>query len=146
MLWILLAFPFVHGIRSLGWPETDGIVLAAEAERTVETDVRARRDHQELRIRYRYAVDETHYTGTRIRYGHERRTSEDATAFARRYPAGEHVPVYYNPGRPGQAVLQPGISLRSLALRAFAGLIFTIPPALGAIACFRYARRSAAST
>lgn len=57
-------------------------------------------------IRYRYRVEGTDYEGTQVTAGHFRTEGTDRE-WARRYPKGKAVRVYYNPTHPSEAVLEP---------------------------------------
>ncbi len=57
-------------------------------------------------IRYRYRVEGTEYEGTQVTAGHFRTEGADRE-WARRYPKGKTVRVYYDPAHPAEAVLEP---------------------------------------
>gem|GEM_PF-1911918 len=57
-------------------------------------------------IRYRYRVEGNEYEGNQVTAGHFRTEGADRE-WARRYPKGKSVRVYYNPTHPSEAVLEP---------------------------------------
>ena len=67
---------------------------------------------QDVRLRYRYAVDGRDFVGERAGYGNEPGCagSDECGALAQRYRDHPEVTVYYKPGAPDRAVLYPGSS------------------------------------
>jgi hypothetical protein len=62
-------------------------------------------------IAYQYMVGERNYTGTNISFNdHGNIDSSLAESTVKRYPTGNTVKVYYNPGNPGEAVLDTGFT------------------------------------
>ena len=64
-----------------------------------------------MELRYSYEVEEQTYEGHRLRFGsdsHDERS--DAQKEQRQFPEGKKVPVYYDPEKPGRAVLVRGTS------------------------------------
>lgn len=72
-----------------------------------------------FKVAYTYSVDGQPYEGSKHRSS-SWRTSEpgDAEERVARYPLGTRVPVYYQPGQPSEAMLQPGLGSSDLCLHA----------------------------
>src|SRR5579883_2088052 len=102
-LFCLLAWLVMRqeGAESQRWPTTQGTVI--EMRLTDHVDRDGSRD-KNVSIRYKYVVAGKEYQGDRIGVG----TSYDAEAAAKKYPERAQVTVYYNPQRPGDAVLETG--------------------------------------
>jgi hypothetical protein len=63
----------------------------------------------EPRVTYEYAVDGYPRVGRRLRMGSLATSEADAARIAGDYPVGSAVTVHYNPRRPVDAVLEPGL-------------------------------------
>ena len=61
-------------------------------------------------VRFEYRISGTRYTGDRVSYGGHS-PGIGAAEIAARYPLGAAVTVWYDPGQPGKAVLEPGPKL-----------------------------------
>lgn len=115
------------------WPRIEGSVLESKVE------AREHRDGQmdfAARILYRYQVDGTTYTATRVRFGDEDTfgtIEAEAQSVVDRYPANTSVRVAYDPSDPGQAVLEPGAYRSSRVLR-WSGFVLIL---LGALLVLR---------
>jgi hypothetical protein len=84
------------------------------------------------RLTYSYQVRDQWYIGDRIQYGSPREFAFPSWArgwISKNYPEGTTVMVAYNPNRPGQAVLRPGVPAWTYGLAAI-GLVLA---ALGAV-------------
>ena len=100
-LFLFGAYYLYKGISSMQWPSVQGRILYSHA--------RGGR-HPEALLWYEYTVDARRYLASDYRNG------GNATPFlgvaeeaAKRYPVGRSVPVYYNPGNPQDALLEPGL-------------------------------------
>jgi hypothetical protein len=60
------------------------------------------------KVVYEYQIMSQKYTGERITFGGLPTTRMGAAKVVQQYPAGAQVTVYYDPGSPTQAVLEPG--------------------------------------
>ena len=140
LVFFLLSIPFRQGFASVSWPVVPGEILESHLELTGGSDIRTRGDRYEWEVRYRYTVEGEVREGTRLRYGHERPTTDEAQTLAERYPEGRVVDVHHHPRRPGRAVLETGISLRALFLTILSGFFYTAVPLVAAVICFRMAR------
>jgi hypothetical protein len=75
-------------------------------------------------IAYQYTVGDRHYTGTNISFNdHSNIDSSLAESTVMRYPTGNTVKVYYNPGDPGEAVLDTGFTSDLLGNVVFGALL-----------------------
>jgi len=102
-------------ISSQNYPTTDGVVTHSEVEQ------RAGGKHVEYspNVQYRYAVAGKTFTGHRYRFGEVYALEGLAHQIVAGHPVGKHVPVYYNPGNPADALLRPGLDGGDLFLAAF---------------------------
>lgn len=88
--------------RSSQWPVIDGKVFHSVA--------RGAPGGHEVQLWYEYHVQGTRYVSDGYRVGGNISSFEQVAREAvARYPAGRVVKVYYNPGNPGDAILQPGV-------------------------------------
>lgn len=114
---------------SLAWPSCQGQVTRAVVQSSRDKD-----DHvtYSAAIAYAYAVNGQSLSGDRVAWGGRSSSSNarEAEAMVARYPVGSAVQVYYNPERPGEAVLEPAAKggLRTLMIVAVSfvvvGVIF----------------------
>jgi hypothetical protein len=111
--WFALAFSRMT-LQARRWPSTVGTILRGEVQQfedwdnDLEVSAAARRRFKPA-IRYRYEVNGRSYIGDRIRMGVDITSSVRSLAqkTLKRYPPGRDVDVYYNPEKPGEAVLEP---------------------------------------
>ncbi|MGL4464721.1 MAG: DUF3592 domain-containing protein [Planctomycetia bacterium] len=101
------------GYASQSWPTAPGVVRASA--------VLLKADGYHLDFLYDYAVDGRRYESRRVSFGERRVASSDDVfeGVLDAYPVGVAVDVYYKPGEPAVAVLEPGVRLL-----AFWGLPF----------------------
>ncbi|WP_434391345.1 DUF3592 domain-containing protein [Melittangium boletus] len=99
--------------RSASHPRASGLITRSEV-------VRAGKNSHGFAVRYTYEVQGVAYESTRYRYAawssSNKRRVED---FARRFPVGARVPVFYDPESPGEAVLITGVDGMYLFLLLF---------------------------
>jgi hypothetical protein len=100
------AWNLVRSVRCESWPTVAGVILSSQMER--------QRGHKggatySASIDYDYVVAGTHYDGTRVAFGSMSASAAYAQAILHRFPVGKKMPVYYSPGDPQDAVLEPGI-------------------------------------
>jgi hypothetical protein len=117
-------------IAALGarhWPTAEGIVLSARTYLRRSSDG----DEYQPEITYRYQVGDQTYVGNRLVFGarHYRVDKVAARKTVARYPAGSTVRVYYKPGKPERAVLEPRYAPAGLLI--FLGLLFSVLSAFG---------------
>jgi len=124
----------VRGLRlaraSARWPTVAGTVTAADVieeeieETNNERSVIRRIRRYQVDLRYAYQVGKRDFVGTAENWGWTgiyglRELAEKA---AGRYAPGQPVTVYYDPARPGNAVLEPGNRKGSMAPLVFSVL------------------------
>lgn len=90
------------------WPGVQGTVLASWIEEQTTSNADGSLSYTYApRVRYRYAVMGVEYRADRISFRlrqHGKRSS--AEKVVGRYPGGSRALVYFNPERPGEAVLE----------------------------------------
>jgi hypothetical protein len=97
---------------SAAWPAVEGDIIRSgivEERPSGATRSGDRSITQRPSVIYRYDVDGTTYEAGRVSFG-EYATSDvaDARLVVDKYPVGARVRVYYRPGAPEEAVLEPG--------------------------------------
>lgn len=120
---LLLALPnYVRNTRdafaSQSWPQAPGTIIEA---RVGEHTSSGRRGAQSVsyrpRVTARFDVDGRTWRTQTIRFNYlEGGSKDEAAAVAGRYKVGATVPVRYEPGNPGHAVLEPGPVMPDAAL------------------------------
>ncbi len=83
------------------WPATRGRVIGSAVERVRDADGEW---SMEPRITYEYTVNGQVFRGTRVKFGF----TPKAQPTVARYPVGQEVEVFYDPAKPGEAVLERG--------------------------------------
>lgn len=103
-LWVFtVLYLAVQAVQSRHWPTAAGRITLS-----VPKELTGREDSERIRIEYVYEVDRITFTGTRVRFVSISRPKEVETYLAR-YSVGKQVRVYYKPGDPSDAVLEPGL-------------------------------------
>jgi hypothetical protein len=93
-------------IRSLGWPATIGKIVSTQVRES--TSSKAGLAYYPC-VRFQYSVNGAIYRRDRITGDPPAPVDPQDTEFAlRNYQAGGQVRVYYQPGSPGEAILEPG--------------------------------------
>lgn len=121
-----------------GWPTVMGRILAARVETVLiddsdtdtDSDHRHRREPTEVSgaiIRYAYRVAGHDYQSTRLYAGRPVLSGGGAAAATvAKYPPNASVAVYYDPGNPAVAMLEPlnliNAKVASIGAAAFAGI------------------------
>ena len=98
------------------WPSVSGEVVSARGSVKTVTTHHATYDENEdktekrnfARITYKYVVGGKQYTCSRLSIG-EDLGNDDVQAKLERYPKGRVVEVFYDPAKPGKAVLERGL-------------------------------------
>ena len=117
--------------QSIAWPVAQGTVVYSDVAEKYEIDGGY---SYRLALSYTYTVDGKSYEGSRQTFG--RQVPEDEAVvelLAESFEPGEPVEVYYNPERPGQAVLYPGDTQGLMPVIVTGGVLF----ALGFVPLFR---------
>jgi len=97
---------------SSGWPTTTGTVLESDIHDSVWLQrKKAAEPHYQPTVEYVYTVDGTEYKNDRVSFTEHSGSTERSWAedIVTRFPAGAEVTVYYKPGDPSAAVLDPGV-------------------------------------
>ncbi len=106
---------FLTALESRSWARARGIVVDSRLEES------GRSRMFRARVSYRFTVDGQELTGDRACFGDSDKTSWSwaARRIVARYHSGQAVTVYYDPARPSEAVLEPGISGALMAKMVF---------------------------
>jgi hypothetical protein len=120
-LWMLLAVGILGwsawqiwwGRASQTWPSTQGKIESVTIRRTRRGNGSRRKVH----VKYDYAVNETSFRGSWLRYGYFGTLfDDDADDVANSYPPDSPVTVHHHPRRPSMSVLEPGFDRANVAL------------------------------
>jgi Protein of unknown function (DUF3592) len=87
--------------RTKHWPAVKGVITESRVSFTRDSNG----VNKSAVVRYAYTVAATPFAGGRINIGNSTGNPDKAVA---RYPRGAEVMVYYDPGKPDLAVLEPG--------------------------------------
>ena len=107
VIWVIRLF--WTALSSRHWPLAQGRVISMEMDVThLENE-----DLYTPRLTYRYRVDGKDYEGRRIDLTSQRKfyTQSAANAALEDYRQDRAVAVYYNPNRPTDSLLKPGVSM-----------------------------------
>jgi hypothetical protein len=124
----ILAAPFLlaywrtraNSTAAGSWPQTTGEVVSSSMLET--------HGWKAPIVAYAYSVDGRRYRRARVRFGGTGAMNPTAAdQLLASCPAGAQIPVFYNPKRPGQAVLLPGELGVNKGLLWIAGLLAAVP-------------------
>jgi hypothetical protein len=103
---------FRTGKASGNWPSTKGKVVLTEVKESSSTDEDGSTSRRySPRVEYAYTVSGRKYTSDQVAIGARWQYSSQAKARAKlAYRSGQQVDVYYNPQKPDQALLEPGVT------------------------------------
>jgi uncharacterized protein DUF3592 len=111
------------GSASRRWPQVEGRVLRSFV--LVQEDADGVRGSTP-QVEYEYVVEGTTFRGMRLRYGQTGSWSRgQAERVIAPYPAGARVRVFFDPRKPGDAVLIRGVFWGNVAI-ALAGVSFVV--------------------
>ena len=96
--WTIIA----RGKKTLHWPCVDGVI--EQSQSSSDSD-----DLLPL-IVYSYMVSERRYRRNMVFPSGTNPTPAFAASYAKKYPAGAKVSVYYNPEQPDHSTLEPGLA------------------------------------
>lgn len=96
--WII----FVKARKTLRWPMVEGVI-----EQSAPT---SKANDLLPYIQFRYTVAAHIYQRTLEFPDNTNPSPELATSYAKKYPVGAKISVYYNPEQPNQATLEPGLA------------------------------------
>jgi hypothetical protein len=113
--------------QSLAWPYTEGqITHSAVLYKTGATATTTNAGTYKADVSYRYQVKGATFSSSQISLlDFSSSSAGRAETIARDYPDGAAVRVYYNPSRPSEAVLEPGVAGGIKLLYAI-GAIFAV--------------------
>lgn len=111
------------GWSSKRWPATEGKILTSILHEVGS----GRGMSYKAEIVYAYQVDGREHTATKIFWGDKSFLTTSESHLQERltddYREGQSVQIYYNPGRPEEAVLEPGAKFR-MYVTFMAGILF----------------------
>jgi hypothetical protein len=94
---------------SLQWPSAPGSITISQVRESVSTDEDGGTSISYYpHVEYTYTVDGQTYTSKQVAFGGVKGFNDTARAQTdlAKYPVGARVQVYYNPQKPGEAVLE----------------------------------------
>jgi hypothetical protein len=95
---------------SLKWPATQALIVRSQIKTTSSSG--GTKYQHSADIIYRYTINGKEYTSNKIIVGdYSSSSGRRAKKITRQYREGSYVEAYYNPDRPGEAVLIPGGSI-----------------------------------
>jgi len=139
-----------RGLASPGWPSVVGSVTTSETSKTVtpsgtphSRSTQAASVIYSADVRFTYSIGGAEYTTTTLHFGQTLGSGDSSDAELRhaRYPVGGPVRVFYKPGDPGVAAVEPGFSPEVLWLPG-AGLAILLPGVMGIILYFGMTRNA----
>ncbi len=128
ILFTVGAYQIYHGMESTAWPTVRGVITVAELGKHIDRDLdnNSTDTTYSADISYDYLVDDQAYVNGSVHFGSMSSSDPSmARAMLQRYPVGKTVTVFYNPERPQQAVLEPGVAGVAWVLPAL-GLLFAV--------------------
>ena len=107
----------ILGYRSKSWPTASGEVVVSEMEKQGPGETGIFVNKHRAIIVYEYEVNNRTYTSHVLSFGEFAfeilnrglRSRRGAHFLVTKYPLGSQVTVYYEPGQPARATLEPGI-------------------------------------
>lgn len=127
---------FRQGLRadaSKRWPTASGTIVSSALEKSPEHKRRYR-----AAVQYRYRVGGKDYEASRVFWGGNEGRQKHMTSVVASYPAGNTVPVHYDPQNPAEAVIDPtqnvgsrplvlyAMGMMTLGLFAFTGGVYAL--------------------
>jgi len=98
--------PYLQAKKSARWPSVDGGITASWMRSGYWRGVKFYRGE----VEYRYRVGKTEYHGNAFSLGPAHAAAEEVwQRVLDEYPVGKTVKVYYDPGHPATAILEPGL-------------------------------------
>ncbi|MFN2570034.1 MAG: DUF3592 domain-containing protein [Gemmatimonadales bacterium] len=106
------------------WPRVPGRIVSAELEEATFRGRAARAASHRAAITYTYAVAGQEWTSRRVSFGDAFEKGDRARDRLQKYEPNSAVDVFYDPGDPSNAVLEPRAAWSKAATRAlvWAGL------------------------
>jgi len=124
----------INALKAKSWPTTEGTVTSSQVEWNSK---------YVPKVIYTYTINTEEFTSNRIRltnFAHYKK-KEDAAKVSDKYPVDSKVTVYYNPNKPDEAILDPGIKGEHVFMFLI-GLLIFLAPLIGLIYTIRKSRES----
>ncbi|XOF34076.1 MAG: DUF3592 domain-containing protein [Candidatus Electrothrix sp. YB6] len=103
-------FEVYKALSSKGWPTANGVIVSSQVNPSMINSGQDAGVLYHASIVYKYNVNGTVYEGKKIKFGELEGTAPDASRMLlNQYRNNEAISVYYRPGSPGEAVLEPGL-------------------------------------
>lgn len=119
------------GIQSKNWPKVEGSIRRSEVDVHYSMDEDGPSRDFSADIYYEYTVDGRDYGGATVKMGYSDVQGKGSSHQAvDEYPEGSTVDVYYDPDNPREAVLEPGIPLKTIIFMILAPLFIFIGAAI----------------
>src|SRR5262245_7095352 len=133
-----LAASLFYQLRALGFRTTEGVIVSAKLEEHSDSEGTSYTPV----VEYRYSVGRREHVGRRINYSWMATSSQSARRAIEQYPAGQRVTVHYDPRRPDDALLEPGLHSGQAFMALFL-LPFNIVMAVCWLAVWQWLRDTA---
>ena len=110
------------GFSSRGWPVAKGIIVHSKSDYYVNPSAG---NGYIPDIEFTYTVNGTKYKSQSLNFSLNQGAGnrENSEYYTKKFRAGRKVDVRYNPNKPGQAVLEPGISNIHFAITMCLGIV-----------------------
>ncbi|MHC1703952.1 MAG: DUF3592 domain-containing protein [Tenuifilaceae bacterium] len=110
----------INAIKTKSWSTTEGIVIYSQVEQS---------SRYIPKITYNYTVGTDEYSSDRVRLTNmaQYKKKDGATVVTDKYPLDAKVTVYYNPAKPNEALLEPGIKGEHIFMFLLGLVIFLAP-------------------
>jgi hypothetical protein len=116
----------LEALATQSWPSTGGIIIASSVDSYVSSSDSGSTTMYFASIKYAYQVRGIEYKAGRVNLGdYSSSDTQMAEEVIARYPSGRNVRVYYDPTKPENAVLEPGLSA-GLLIPLGIGVIFSL--------------------
>ncbi len=116
--------PLQYASSSKSWPTVQGEITRSD----IDVWNREGKTHYQPDIAYTYYVDGKKYSSSKINAGEPPMDNNANTAkqIQAKYPVGEKVTVWYDPGLPASSALEPGIKAVDILLASIAAIFFLV--------------------
>jgi len=104
-VFVATIYGYIQGTTSSRWPTANGTIVSSIVKKTVRPTQEGNKTAYSAQVVYKYPVNNRQYSCDRVSIG----KSAYAEATVKKYPTGKAVTVYYNPDKPQEAVLEPGL-------------------------------------
>jgi len=127
---------FSKAAKSKNWPFIKGFIISSEViELHDSTEKGKYASTYRNKILFKYKVNEKEFLSSNLFWGSKISDSslDDKKEYASKYTEGMEVDIYYNPDKPHQAVIEPGIKFV-----LYLNLIFALFILLMGCFCIKY--------